>query len=128
MSFVDLDVDAVLYYDCAKAIIEKKPASLGSSPFNRLSNNRWGAAARSTVAPRTTAVVPRWESPFLASLIRFRKFSAIGEIYAGDQSDAVQHCSAWEPAGRLPGTGQVYPRWISSGTSSTLTVLVFAVA
>jgi len=101
MSFVDLDVDAVLYYDCAQATIEKKPASLGSSPFNRLSNNRWGAAARSTVAPKTTAVAPR-------------KFSAIGEIYTGDQSDAVQHCSAWEPAGRLPGTGQVYPRWISS--------------
>ncbi|CBY31555.1 unnamed protein product [Oikopleura dioica] len=101
LSFVDLDVDAVLYYDCAKVSVEKKPASLGSSPFNRLSNNRWGAAARSTVAPKTTAVAPR-------------KFSAIGEIYAGDQSDAVQHCSAWEPAGRLPGTGQVYPRWISS--------------
>ncbi|CAG5108667.1 Oidioi.mRNA.OKI2018_I69.chr1.g3900.t2.cds [Oikopleura dioica] len=100
MSFVDLDVEAVLYYDCAKAVVEKKPVSLGSSPFSRLSNNRWGV--RSTVAPKTTAVAPR-------------KFAAIGEIYTGDQlSDGVQHCSAWEPAGRLPGTGQVYPRWISS--------------
>jgi hypothetical protein len=26
----------------------------------------------------------------------------------------IPQCSPWQPAGRLPGTGQVFPRWISS--------------
>ena len=37
------------------------------------------------------------------------------ELYAKFDGVEVDMCSPYQPAGILPGTGQVRPRWISSG-------------
>lgn len=37
------------------------------------------------------------------------------ELYAKMEGVEVDMCSPYQPAGILPGTGQVQPRWISSG-------------
>lgn len=43
--------------------------------------------------------------------------SRVEDLYTGTlvATMDIPQCSAWQPAGRLPGTGQVFPRWISSG-------------
>ena len=40
------------------------------------------------------------------------------ELYAKFEGLQVDMCSPYQPAGILPGTGQVQPRWISSGLLS----------
>lgn len=42
--------------------------------------------------------------------------SRVEDLYTGTlvATMDIPQCSAWQPAGRLPGTGQVFPRWISS--------------
>ena len=51
----------------------------------------------------------------MATISQLQQINA-AELYAKFDGVEVDMCSPYQPAGILPGTGQVQPRWISSGT------------
>ena len=76
--------------------------SRGNSAFNS-----WGRQSlnRATMAPTTT----------LAPRVTHHQ-----EIYRAQLDMDVDRCSPYQPAGILPGSGQVQPRWISSVFKSAM--------
>ena len=69
-----------------------RPYSFGRASFTR------------PTPPTTTAVTTR-------QLLNINE----AELYARMEGVEIDSCSPYQPAGILPGTGQVQPRWISSG-------------
>ena len=64
---------------------------------------------------KPTFVARRVTKPYIQTTKPAKNLSRVENLYQISASIDIPQCSAWQPAGRLPGTGQVFPRWISSG-------------
>jgi len=66
---------------------------------------------------KPTFVARRVTKPYIQTTKPIQNLSRVENLYHANLSATldIPQCSAWQPAGRLPGTGQVFPRWISSG-------------
>lgn len=97
----------VLYEDCDHFKPSIKQSFLRSPSRGNSAFNSWGRQSlnRATMAPTTT----------LAPRITHNQ-----EIYRAQLDMDVDRCSPYQPAGILPGSGQVQPRWISSVFKSAM--------